>query len=135
VKTFSPAQLEIILHRLELVDCIAQVLASTEANVDFSDEQSDDEFNERVRIAQARLQPKVFALLEHVSAHRKLPDEMDADTKEIIAEAIEGSTWFVNEGWSSVQTPLWWAGQHRAAEVIERIVSAAVGRCVRFPNR
>ena len=131
MKTFTSAQLAIILHRLELVDCIAQVLASTETNAAFN---NDDQFNERVRIAQARFEPKAFALLEYVSSHRKLPAEMDADTKEIIAEAIEGSTWFVDEGWSSEQTPLWWSGQHRTAKVIERIVSAAIGRCVRFPS-
>lgn len=128
IARFTPAQMAMLMHRLELTDCIAQVLASSENH-----ETPDDKFDECVAAAQARLEPKAIALLDYVSTHRKLPAEMDDDAKQIILEAIEGNTWFANEGWDE-RTPLWWASQRRVAQVVERIIGDAAGRAVRFPN-
>ena len=128
IAKFTSAQMAMLMHRLELTDCIVEVLANSENHAT-----PDDRFDACVATAQARLEPKAIALLDYVSTHRKLPAEMDDDAKQIILEAVEGNTWFANEGWDE-RTPLWWASQRRVAEVVERIIGEAAGRSVRFPN-
>ena len=129
MKKFTDTQTTILLHRLELTDCITEVLASSETDETLSD----DQYNAKREAAASRIGPKAEAVLDYVNQHRRLPDTMDDDTKNIVEDAVAGSTWFANEFCDGENTPLWWANQHRAAVALARIISDATGREVRFP--
>ena len=121
--TLTKAQKVILLHRLTLADCLAEVLASSE----IPECTSDAEFDARVAVRYPILQDKAERLCAYVETHSALPATLDEDEREILIDSIDGSTWFANEGEWCDQTPLWWASQHRAAEVLARKISQAVG--------
>jgi SH3-like domain-containing protein len=129
MKKFTDTQMAILTHRLTLTDCITEVLAISETDETLPE----DQYNSRRDAAAYRIGPKADAVVDHVYKYRCLPEVMDDDVKNIVEDAVAGSTWFANEFCDGENTPLWWANQRRAADVVARIVSAAIGREVRFP--
>lgn len=125
--SLTKAQKEILLHRLTLADCLAEVLSSSE----IPEGTSDAEFDARVAERYPILEDKAMRLCAYVEHNSSLPFPLDHDQSAIIVDCIEGSTWFANEGWND-RTPLWWASQRRAAEALASKVSAAVGWEVSF---
>lgn len=125
----TPAQKTILQHRLTLSDCLAEVLSSSE----IPEGTSDAEFNARVEVRWPILQDKADRLSEYVETHSAIPATLDADERDILADSIEGSTWFACEG-EDEHTPLWWASQHRAADALAAKISSIVGRPVKVPR-
>ncbi len=124
----TPAQKVILLHRLTLSDCLAEVLSSSE----IPEGTNNAEFDARVAVRYPILQDKADRLCAHVEKHSVIPDALDEDERNILIDCIEGSTWFANEGWDE-PTPLWWSSQHRAADALAEKISGIAGRLVRFP--
>lgn len=123
--TLTKAQKEILLHRLTLADCLAEVLSSSE----IPEGTSDAEFDTRVAVRYPILEDKAQRLCAYVETHSALPANLDEDERNIIVDCIEGSTWFANEGFDE-HTPLWWASQRRAIEVLASKITLVVGRPV-----
>jgi hypothetical protein len=123
----TSAQKEILLHRLTLADCLAEVLSSSE----IPEGTSDADFDASVAVRYPILQEKAQRLCGYVETNSALPSTLDADEREILIDSVEGSTWFANEGWDD-RTPLSWASQRRAADALAVKVSELVGREVSF---
>lgn len=123
----TSAQKQILLHRLTLADCLAEVLSSSE----IPEGTSDADFDASVAVRYPILEDKAARLCDYVQTNSALPSTLDADEREILIDSVEGSTWFANEGWDD-RTPLWWASQRRAADALAVKVSDAVGREVSF---
>lgn len=131
----TPAQKQILLHRLSLADCLAEVLSSSEV----PEGTSDADFDASVAVRYPILEDKAARLCAYVETNSALPSTLDADERAILIDCIEGSTWFANEGhdpWFDDdgydRTPLWWASQRRAADALAVKVSEIVGRAVSF---
>lgn len=123
----TSAQKEILLHRLTLADCLAEVLSSSE----IPEGTSDADFDSSVAVRYPIFEDKAARLCAYVQTNSALPSTLDADEREILIDSVEGSTWFANEGWDD-RTPLWWASQRRAADALAVKVSEVVGREVSF---
>ena len=123
----TSAQKEILLHRLTLADCLAEVLSSSE----IPEGTGDAEFDARVAVRYPILEDKAARLCSYVETNSALPSTLDADEREILIDCIEGSTWFADEDWNE-RTPLWWASQRRAADALAVRISGVVGRRISF---
>lgn len=127
-RKLTPAQKVILLHRLTLSDCLAEVLSSSE----IPEGTSNAEFDKRVATRFPILQDKADRLVAYVETHSRIPATLDADERDILIDCVEGSTWFANEGFEE-HLSLWWASQHRAADALAKKISGIAGRPVRFP--
>lgn len=123
-RKLTPAQKVILLHRLTLSDCLAEVLSSSE----IPEGTSDAEFDARVAKRYPILQDKADRLVAYVETHSAIPATLDEDERNILIDCIEGSTWFAEEGFDG-NPPLWWSSQHRSADALaEKIYKDEVGR-------
>ena len=115
-------EVDILCHRLEIADVIADCLFNTDEDFTFDDV----EFTART-------------LHDTINATKTLPNASDLDNidKEVLAEAIEGSTWFpimqqeyANKNVSS-QT---FTKAIVSLESVERKIGQLIGRKVRAPR-
>lgn len=142
----TPIERELLLHRLELDDCIAECIATTRL-LDLN--LSDEEYERRSGEIGEAVSKQCRYLYECVSkgfipsAPAGLVHEdvlaMHKQWADILEDACDGSTFFANERDDTDAGPKfggharsWWARRHAAADSLEAKLTEYCGRKVTF---
>lgn len=131
-------QRELLLHRLDLDDCIAEVIANTR----LENCHQDADYNRQLESISETIATKCNHLADCVrKGYLPWAVTNDRDYADIIEDACDGSTFFANEDDSidcagtdpeNGHDAAWWKRRHAAADDLEFKLTDLLGRKITF---